>query len=424
MNNITSDRYQSIDLSSQQELDFSPRSAGSTKINKNRGQLRDRLSNRITHDFNKMSPEETRVHDILIMDEFLRKNQDIKLNISKHQRMKEALRSQEVRRTLVKIGSIFVGTPGYDWELGTFRSTPHPLSIIPINPEFHNAELAFIAIKSHRRSAFDLKKARGKRIIIITYLRCSAPHIYSMNGFPFLKLYSYKFYLTISDCYYIANSPFCSSSSSSSSILSAHPLFYEYGMYQCILEPEGHYSMKDNSYNRWSMDLSQNQSSFNNERTKPQSVFKMQQSKKNELGQDSTATTAKSCSRPTSRFNPGRTSAKRTIIASPPERRKKAQAGHPSQEVILSEIVQLEYQELGRQPTLRELYERFCPEDVLEIWSDLIWDEFTEPVEVTNNVCRSGHQGSDHESDTISHLCKSCEECMGFMLVQRLEVMT
>ena len=206
-----------------------------------------------------MSPDEIKVHDCLVTDEFLRKNQDIKLNVSKHQRMKEALGIQEVRRTIVGTGLVFAGIPGYTWEL-TF--TPHILSIVLINPDLHNAQLAYIAIKSHRRSAYDLQRARGKRrpiIIIIIYPRFNPPTIFSMNEIlPFLNLYSYpyRFYSTIGGCYYgcyygIANysysqSQFCSNSSISSSSSSAPPefLLHEYGI-RYIPEPKGHYSMKD-----------------------------------------------------------------------------------------------------------------------------------------------------------------------------------
>jgi hypothetical protein len=130
-----------------------------------------------------MTPDEIKVHDCLVMDEFL-KNPDIKLNISKNQRVNEG---QEVRRTIVNAGLIFTGIPEYNWELAF---TPHVLSIVPINSEFHNAELFHIAIKSHRRSAFDLQRARAKRrpiMVIIIFPRCNPP---PMNGFPFLNLYS------------------------------------------------------------------------------------------------------------------------------------------------------------------------------------------------------------------------------------------
>ena len=122
-----------------------------------RDRLRERLTQRITHNFNEMSPYELEVQDCMFLEEFLVKNPDIQINISNHRRSNEALEREEVRTTLVKIGNIFVGTPGYNWKLET--ST---LSIVPINfSEFHNAELAYIAIKSRRRSAYDLYKSRG-----------------------------------------------------------------------------------------------------------------------------------------------------------------------------------------------------------------------------------------------------------------------
>jgi hypothetical protein len=137
------------------------------KIRRRQNRLRERLSGRltqrVTHNFNEMSPDELRLHDCMVMHEFLRKNPDLMPNLSKHQGLREALESQEVRTTLVKIRSIFVGTSGYNWNWETPRSTPHPLSIVPINSEFHNAELAHIAGKSHRRSAYDLQRARGKQ---------------------------------------------------------------------------------------------------------------------------------------------------------------------------------------------------------------------------------------------------------------------
>jgi hypothetical protein len=204
-----------------------------------------------------MSQDEINLYGCMVLDEFLRKNPEIKINLSKHQGMREAFGSQEVRRTLVKIGSIFVGTPGYNWELATSTFIPHPLSIVPINSEFHNTELAHIVIKSHRRSAFDLQKARGKRCpIIIILRRFSPPQIFSMNGIPFLNLYGS--YSTIGDCHYgcyygIANysysqSQFCSNSSigsSSSSVASTPPKFllHEY-VIRYIPELKGHYSMK------------------------------------------------------------------------------------------------------------------------------------------------------------------------------------
>jgi hypothetical protein len=72
------------------------------------------------------------------------------------------------------------------------------------------------------------------------------PQIFSI---PFLNLYSYpyRFYSTIGGCYYgVANYSYSQSlCSSSSSVVSVHPLFREYG----IPEPKGHYSMSDNIHN-------------------------------------------------------------------------------------------------------------------------------------------------------------------------------
>jgi hypothetical protein len=117
-----------------------------------------------------MSPDERKLHDCIFMQEFLEKNPDIQLNLSKHQGLSEALESVKVRKALVKVKSIFVDTPGYNWNLGILRY-PHPLSIIPINSEFHNATLARIAIESRRRSAPDIGKARGKRqSVVITII--------------------------------------------------------------------------------------------------------------------------------------------------------------------------------------------------------------------------------------------------------------
>lgn len=138
----------------------------SSKAIKKRDELRDRLSERIIHHPNEISPDETRAHDCLVIHDLLNKNPDIKLNISKNQRVKEALEIQEVRRTIVSTGLIFAGIPGYNWELGTYAHS-YVLSIVPVNADFHNAELHYIAIISHRRSAYDLLKARGKRLIVI-----------------------------------------------------------------------------------------------------------------------------------------------------------------------------------------------------------------------------------------------------------------
>ncbi len=124
---------------------------------------RERLRKRIIHHYNELSPDEEGVHCCMVFGELLEKNPDIQINLSKHRGLREALGSQEVRRTLVEIGSIFVGAPGYNWELGTSTFTSHLLPTVPCNSDFHNAELAHIAIKSHRRSAYDLQRARGKR---------------------------------------------------------------------------------------------------------------------------------------------------------------------------------------------------------------------------------------------------------------------
>jgi hypothetical protein len=195
-----------------------------------------------------MSQDEIDLYSWMVLDDFLRKNPNNKINLSKHERLREALESEEVRRTLVKIGSPFVGTPGYNWKLET-----HLLSIVPINSEFHNAELAHIAIKSHRRSAFDLQRARGKRrpiIIIITFPRFNPLRIFrpefSMNG---LDPYS-----TIGSCYY-ANYSYShcsiSSSSSNNSVASipAKFLLHLITGIRDISEPKGHFhhSMKDNN---------------------------------------------------------------------------------------------------------------------------------------------------------------------------------
>ena len=239
------------------------------KSSRRRDQLRerttDRLRERVIHNYNETSPDEIRLHGCMVIEELVRKNRDLMPRLSKHQGAREALESEEVRTTLAKIGSIFVGTSGYNWELGTSRSTPHPLSMVPINSEFHNAELAHIVIKSHRRSAFDLQRARGKRcpvLIIIIFLRFNPPPNCSRNGMLLsLNLYSYGFYSTIGGCYYgfyygIANysysqSQCCSNnstSSSSSSVVSVPPKFLlcEYRI-RYIPEPKGHYSMNDNN---------------------------------------------------------------------------------------------------------------------------------------------------------------------------------
>ena len=103
-----------------------------------RERLSERLRNRIAHNYNEMSPDEIRVHDCLVMDEFLTKNPDIKANLSEHRRFREALESREVRTTLVHIGSIFVGTPGYNWKVLVGLFIPHP-----INSTFHNAVILY-----------------------------------------------------------------------------------------------------------------------------------------------------------------------------------------------------------------------------------------------------------------------------------------
>lgn len=155
---------------------------------------RERILNRSPHHYNEMSPYEEGVHTCMVFGELFTKNPELKTValISKHQGLREALENQEVRTTLVNIGSIFVGTPGYNWDLGNTRSTPHPLSIVPINSEFHNAELAHIAIKSHRRSAYNLQRSRGKRrhiIIMIILHRFNPPPNLSNGVLPFSNPY-------------------------------------------------------------------------------------------------------------------------------------------------------------------------------------------------------------------------------------------
>jgi hypothetical protein len=157
---------------------------------RSRERIMDRLSKRITHNSNELSQDEKNLHVCMVVEDLLRKNPDIRINLSKHQGLREALESKEVRRKLVKIDSIFVGSFGYNWELATSTFIPHPLSIVPINSEFHNAELAHIAIKSHRRSAYDLQRARGKqRPILIIFTRFNHPRIFSGSFFnPTTKL--------------------------------------------------------------------------------------------------------------------------------------------------------------------------------------------------------------------------------------------
>jgi hypothetical protein len=183
----------------------------------------DRLRDRVTHNYNEMSPDEIRLHGCMVIEELVRKNRDLMPHLTKHQGAREALESKEVRTTLAKIGSIFVGTSGYNWELGTSRSTPHPLSIVPINSEFHNAGLAHIVIRSHRRSAFDLQRARGKRrpiLIIIIFLRFNPPPNCSKNRMLLsLNLYSYGCYYGIANHSY-SQSQFYSNSSTSTSVAS------------------------------------------------------------------------------------------------------------------------------------------------------------------------------------------------------------
>jgi hypothetical protein len=197
--------------------------------------LFEQLRNRIAHNYNEMSSDEIRLYEKMFVEEFLIKNPEF---------------------------TGLVAISGYNWKVLV------SLSIVPINSTFHNAELFHIAIKSHRRSAYDLQRARGKRNrhrlveshdghqlqlqskypIMIIFPRFNPSPNFSTNGFPFLNLYSYEFYSTIGGCYYcIANysysqSQFCSNSSissCSSNVVSAPRkfLFREYR----IPEPKGHY---------------------------------------------------------------------------------------------------------------------------------------------------------------------------------------
>jgi hypothetical protein len=72
---------------------------------KNRERLSEQLTQRITHHCNEMTVYEDRLHTCMVFGELFTKNPELKTAalISKHQGLREALASEEVRRTLVKI---------------------------------------------------------------------------------------------------------------------------------------------------------------------------------------------------------------------------------------------------------------------------------------------------------------------------------
>jgi hypothetical protein len=119
--------------------------------------LQDHLSQRITNNPNLISDDEVSIHDCLVMDEFLRKNKDIKCNISENRRIKKALKSLQIRGFIIKNGSFYSLNPGR--ELLNY-SYSH-ISDVPIS-NFHNAELIYIAIESRKRSSFNIYKSRGR----------------------------------------------------------------------------------------------------------------------------------------------------------------------------------------------------------------------------------------------------------------------
>src|SRR5215472_18143278 len=130
-------------------------------------------------------------------------NSDIELK--SYQRFKEVLEDLKARRIIgrTKEGLVFLTRYGWELRVGVI-GIGIPITQVH-NFSFHNAELAHITIKSHRRSAYDLQRSRGKqRPIVITFPRFNPHPNFSMNGIPFLNLYSYAYglYSTIADCYY------------------------------------------------------------------------------------------------------------------------------------------------------------------------------------------------------------------------------
>jgi hypothetical protein len=125
--------------------------------------IRERLENRVAYHLDEVTVYENRLYACMVVEELLRKNPDIKIDISKHSQLQEAFSDIEVRKALVNFDSIFVGTPRYNWnlKLGIPRL---PVSIIPLfGSEFRNSELTFIVDKAYRRSSEGLQKSRGWR---------------------------------------------------------------------------------------------------------------------------------------------------------------------------------------------------------------------------------------------------------------------